>query len=103
MISVHHTMGHGVDSSHIRQIAYGRFGLPGGFLPAGGRPGLKYGISRKIREIWQAQLRVVRWRCVMCRNAARAAMHGAEWRATRLRICVCVCVCVEIKRCIQPS
>jgi len=34
-------------------VKYGRFGLPGGFLLGGGRPGLKYGISRKIREIWQ--------------------------------------------------
>jgi len=32
---------------------YGRFVLPGGFPPGGGRKGLKYGISRKIREIWQ--------------------------------------------------
>jgi len=58
-------MRHGVDSSHragkfglylyqpIGLVKYGRFGLPGGFLPGGGRPGLKYGISRKIREIWQ--------------------------------------------------
>ena len=37
---------------------YGRFGLPGGFLSGGGRPGLKYGISRKIREIWQPYARV---------------------------------------------
>ena len=35
------------------KVKCGRFGLPGGFLPGGGRPGLKYGISRKIREIWQ--------------------------------------------------
>jgi len=34
-------------------VKYERFGLPGGFLPGGGRRGLKYGISRKIREIWQ--------------------------------------------------
>ena len=58
-------MGHVVHSSHsackfglsvsaYSQIAYGRFGLPGGFLSGGGRPGLKYGISRKIREIWQS-------------------------------------------------
>jgi len=32
---------------------YGRFVLPGGFPRGGWRKGLKYGISRKIREIWQ--------------------------------------------------
>jgi len=32
-------------------VKYGRFGLPGGYLPGGGRPGLKYGISRKIRQV----------------------------------------------------
>jgi len=69
MICVHHTMGHVVDSSHrackfglsvsaYSQIAYGRFGLPGGFLSGGGRPGLKYGISRKIREIWQPYIKL---------------------------------------------
>ena len=36
-----------------RQSDYGRFVLPGGFPPGGGRKGLKYGISLKIREIWQ--------------------------------------------------
>jgi len=43
------------NSAYLYQpiVNYGRFGLPGGFLPGGGRPGLKYGISRKIREIWQ--------------------------------------------------
>jgi len=63
------TMRHGVDSSHrackfglyLYQpiVKYERFGLPGGFLPGGGRPGLKYGISRKIREIWQPYSDVV--------------------------------------------
>jgi len=32
---------------------YGRFNLPGSFVPGGGRLGLKYGSSRKIRDIWQ--------------------------------------------------
>jgi len=34
-------------------MKFGRFRLPGGFLPGDGRRGLKYGSSRKIREIWQ--------------------------------------------------
>jgi len=61
MICVRHILRHGVDSSHracklilayLYQpiVKYGRFDLPGGFLPGGERPGLKYGISRKI---WQ--------------------------------------------------
>jgi len=37
-------------------VKYGRFDLLGGYLPGSGRPGLKYGISRKIREIWQLYL-----------------------------------------------
>jgi len=48
------TWGTGVKMAiHKPIVKYGRFGLPDGFLPGGGRPGLKYGISRKIREIWQ--------------------------------------------------
>ena len=56
MICVRHTMRHGVDSSHrackfglsvaVPIVKYGRFGLPGGFLPGGGRSGLKYGIRQ---------------------------------------------------------
>jgi len=46
----------GLSVSAYRLVKYGRFDLPGGFLPEGGRPGLKYGISRNIREIWQPYL-----------------------------------------------
>ena len=66
MICVRHIMRHGVDSSHVQSHKACKFGLsvsaysqireirvPGGVLPGGGRPGLKYGISRKILEIWQ--------------------------------------------------
>jgi len=44
-----------VNSAYLYQliVKYGRFGLPGGFLPGGGRSVLKYGISSKIQEIWQ--------------------------------------------------
>jgi len=38
---------------------YGRFNLPGSFVPGGGRLGLKYGSSRKIRDIWQPYLGVL--------------------------------------------
>jgi len=35
-------------------MKYGRFCfVPNGFVPGGGRWGLKYRSSRKIRDIWQ--------------------------------------------------
>jgi len=50
-------------------VKYGRFDLPGGFLPGGGRRGLKYGISRKIREIWQLYSQTKRFsEWSICRN-----------------------------------
>jgi len=36
-------------------IKYGKFGLPGSFVPGGGRQRLKYGICCRIQEIWQPE------------------------------------------------
>jgi hypothetical protein len=47
------SVNHNVVSISERLVKYGIYHLPGGFLPGGGRRGLKYGSSSKIREIWQ--------------------------------------------------
>ena len=42
-------------------MKYGRFRLPGSFVPGGGRLGLKYGSSLEIRDIWQPYPRPSSW------------------------------------------
>ena len=55
---------------------YGRFNLPGSFVPGGGRLGLKYGSCRKIRDIWQPYFRG------MEKGKGRDGV-GKEWKGER--------------------